>query len=203
MVPNYVDFEVWVKINLTKSFSSTQNITWQNTWTIAVWMIWRWRCASIHDDGFQRPHDPVMIIKNFGYDYEKSSEILCIENDPIHRNEVTVIWEKPAVRWVKLNCDAARKTNQIISACGGLLRDCNGVWIGGFCRLLGSTSVLRAEAWGLLDGIQFASSLALDSLEIECDLKVLVDSVTNRCLICLEIARIIVAVRACLASFRH
>lgn len=75
------------------------------------------------------------------------------------------------------------------------------MWIGGFCRMLGSSSVLKAEAWGLLEGIRFASTLALDSLEIECDSKVIVDSVSDRCLICPEIATIVGAIRSHLASF--
>lgn len=38
--------------------------------------------------------------------------------------------------------------------CGGVLRDASGCWRGGFVRNLGTCSVLAAELWGILSGLQ-------------------------------------------------
>lgn len=108
---------------------------------------------------------------------------------------------KPDNGWAKLNSDGAKRTN--LSACGGLIRDAEGKWIRGFCRFLGSSSVLRAEAWGLLEGVRLALDLALDSMELECDSRILVDSVLGRCAICPEIRRMVLGIRQCLNGFRR
>lgn len=42
------------------------------------------------------------------------------------------------------------------AACGGLIRDHNGVFILGFQKKIGTCSVLPAGLWGLRDGLKFA-----------------------------------------------
>lgn len=64
-------------------------------------------------------------------------------------------------------------------------------------------SVLKAEAWGLLEGIRLASDLGLDSLDIECDSKVLVDAVNGGVATCLEISNIVRDVHCRLSAFRR
>lgn len=71
----------------------------------------------------------------------------------------------------------------------------------GFCKNLGVCSVLRAEALGLLEGIRIAANLAFDNIEIECDSRVLVESILGRCAVCPEIARVVEMVRQCLERF--
>lgn len=129
--------------------------------------------------------------------------MLGIVNESIQKEEIAVGWHKPASGWVKLNCDGARKRDPVVAACGGLIRDCDGAWVGGFCRFLGVASVLKAEAWGLLEGIRLASYLALDSLDIECDSKVLVDAVNGGAATCPEIRNIVEDVHCTLLAFRR
>lgn len=50
-----------------------------------------------------------------------------------------------------------------------------------FAKFLGFSSVLKAEAWGFLEGLQLALDIEVDSLEIECDNATLVGYVQGRC----------------------
>ena len=61
-------------------------------------------------------------------------------------------WYPPNEGWVKVNIDESFCRDLNFAACGGLIRDENGVWKGGFARRLGSCSVLEAELWRLYDG---------------------------------------------------
>lgn len=49
----------------------------------------------------------------------------------------------------------------------------------GFNRYLGVCSVLKKEAWGLLEGLHVAGDLVIQSLQIECDSMVTVDAVIH------------------------
>lgn len=42
------------------------------------------------------------------------------------------------------------------SGCGGVFRDDNGVWLGGFSKFVGYCSVVVAELWGILEGLKMA-----------------------------------------------
>lgn len=50
----------------------------------------------------------------------------------------------------------AAKSSLGVVGCGGLLRDYNGVWIGGFAKHLGVCSTYVAELWGVLEGLNMA-----------------------------------------------
>lgn len=50
----------------------------------------------------------------------------------------------------------AAKSSLGVAGCGGLLRDYNGVWIGGFAKHLGVCSTYVAELWGVLEGLNMA-----------------------------------------------
>ncbi|KAE8686584.1 hypothetical protein F3Y22_tig00111057pilonHSYRG00054 [Hibiscus syriacus] len=50
-------------------------------------------------------------------------------NNKLHR--ANVIWALPPIGWVKLNVDGARSSSTGLVACGGVLGDSNGNWMGG------------------------------------------------------------------------
>ncbi|PKI70142.1 hypothetical protein CRG98_009474 [Punica granatum] len=57
----------------------------------------------------------------------------------------SVGWIKPDYGWVKLDTDGAAKDNLGRGAAGGLLRDANGSWLGGFVHNVWITTSLPAE----------------------------------------------------------
>lgn len=54
---------------------------------------------------------------------------------------------------MKLNTDGAWRSSDRAAVGGGLVRDKNGKWLWGYTRSLGRCSVLEAELWQILDGL--------------------------------------------------
>lgn len=69
--------------------------------------------------------------------------------------------------WFKLNTDASVINDE--AGGGGLTGDSEGLWVWGFSRHIGPTSVLMAELWALHDGIHIAKKLNIHNLIINVD----------------------------------
>ncbi|KAL4369184.1 hypothetical protein GQ457_05G026390 [Hibiscus cannabinus] len=65
------------------------------------------------------------------------------------------------LRWWKVNMDSSRLPRSGSSACGGVIRDCNGRWICRFTKAIGQCSILEAELWGVHLGWSGVNSLVL------------------------------------------
>ncbi|MCI43339.1 RNA-directed DNA polymerase (Reverse transcriptase), partial [Trifolium medium] len=59
-------------------------------------------------------------------------------------------WNPPTNGRVKLNTGGACKEG-ITAGCGGVVRDSNGRWCGGFAKYVGNCSPFVAEIWGVLE----------------------------------------------------
>ncbi|GAU26682.1 hypothetical protein TSUD_314590 [Trifolium subterraneum] len=55
-------------------------------------------------------------------------------------------WLPPKANFVKLNTNGASKDNTV-AGCGGVTRDCQGEWIGGFAKCVGVSLAFVAEMW--------------------------------------------------------
>ena len=55
-----------------------------------------------------------------------------------------------------MNSDGAMKHDSGLAAAGGVMRDENGKWIGGFAAHLGYCSSVQAEIWGAWYGQKMA-----------------------------------------------
>jgi ribonuclease HI len=77
-------------------------------------------------------------------------------------------WKPPDVGWIKLNTDGACK-EVYAAGCGGILRNNNGEWLGGFAKQLGICSAFMAELWGVLEGLRFAWRMGYRAVELEVD----------------------------------
>ena len=89
-------------------------------------------------------------------------------------------WEKPCNRWLKLNTDGSSLGNPGLASGGGLLRDENGSWIGGFSRRIGIANSFTAELWALRDGLLLCRQLNVQAVAIELDASAIVDAFTHQ-----------------------
>ncbi|PNX57779.1 ribonuclease H, partial [Trifolium pratense] len=59
---------------------------------------------------------------------------------------------------------------QSVAGCGGVIRDNNSVWRGGFANNLGICSAYVAELWGVVfEGLRYARRLGFNRIELEVD----------------------------------
>lgn len=67
----------------------------------------------------------------------------------------TFTWSPPISNWVKLNSDGTCKNN-LVDGYGGVIKDENGKWLGGFSKYLGPCNAFMDEMWGLFEGDKLA-----------------------------------------------
>lgn len=60
---------------------------------------------------------------------------------------------------------------------GGIIRNENGGWVKGYAQAIGVTTSVVVELWALKDGLWLCISLKLPTMEIELDVKVVIDLV--------------------------
>ncbi|KAK7306532.1 hypothetical protein VNO77_44479 [Canavalia gladiata] len=112
--------------------------------------------------------------KHLRCDYDNSNKIL---NSGIKMKKTKVIWctwRCPPNGWVCLNTDGSvydkKRNGRIGSACGGLIRDSTGCFLGGFNVNLGSiSSVTLAELWGVVHGLKLAWDIGWKKVKVDID----------------------------------
>ncbi|CAA7054619.1 unnamed protein product [Microthlaspi erraticum] len=70
---------------------------------------------------------------------------------PTNRQERLISWSPPSVGWMKLNTDGASLGNPGAATAGGVLRNGDGQWCGGFALNIGRCTAPLAELWGISD----------------------------------------------------
>lgn len=78
-------------------------------------------------------------------------------------------WRPPRQGWVKVNTDGCLKPNTNDAAWGGILRDSQAAFMGGFTYNLGRCSAIEAELWGILKGLECAWRNGYRRLHLETD----------------------------------
>ena len=80
---------------------------------------------------------------------------------------------------MKLNTDGASHGNPGLASAGGVLRDGEGEWCGGFALNIGRCSAPLAELWGVYYGLVIAWEKGIRRLEVEVDSKMVVGFLTT------------------------
>ncbi|KAL5787859.1 hypothetical protein ACOSP7_004808 [Xanthoceras sorbifolium] len=120
---------------------------------ISLWCIWKWHCSRIFYSNFKTPPLPYLFITGFGRACWKAINDGGLAKDDIFN---LIVLKPPPFGLVKLNVDGSVCSGLNLVAAGGVIRDCNKAWLGGFAINKGIVSILEAELWGLLEGLKFA-----------------------------------------------
>lgn len=105
---------------------------------------------------------------------EDKLDLLSLESDYLYFG----VWIKPPSGWFKLDVDGARSGNGLIGV-GGVIRDSTGSWCAGFAACNEKGSVLEAEIWGLLLGLELAATNLCIHLLVDCDSAILVEMINK------------------------
>lgn len=91
---------------------------------ITVWWIWRWRNDAAFNNRLVQDKIKVNRLR------EQYGEIMRAHTSDARMREDTretlLKWRRPKVGTLALNVDVSVSSNHETSACGGVLRDCNG-----------------------------------------------------------------------------
>jgi ribonuclease HI len=90
-------------------------------------------------------------------------------------------WSAPKDGFVKLNGDDSVTNHGALAACGGVVRNADGVFIFGFSYNSGACTITTAELWAILKGLQLAKDRRFMYIEIESDSTSAVSMISNGC----------------------
>lgn len=124
----------WLFVNLSKD-SETGFGPWSTLFAVSVWWAWKWRCGNIFGDG-KLWRDRVSFVKK----YAKEIHQVMSKNEngrSVRREERLISWLPPLVSWMKLNNDGVSHGNPGLATAGGVIRNGEGQWIGGFALNIG------------------------------------------------------------------
>ncbi|VYS68370.1 unnamed protein product [Arabidopsis thaliana] len=80
---------------------------------------------------------------------------------------------------MKLNTDGASRGNPGLATVGGVVRDGQGRWCGGFALNIGVCSASLAELWGVYYGLNIAWERRFRRVELEVDSELVVVFLTR------------------------
>ncbi|KAE8714163.1 LRR receptor-like serine/threonine-protein kinase EFR-like [Hibiscus syriacus] len=112
---------------------------------------------------------------DIGYEKVGRSPPVFMPDDSAFNHEIWP-YRPPTAGAVKPNIDGAVDLRTAEAKAGGLIRDCNGQWLGGFHRNMGLCSAFQAELWVLLDGLKLAWTDGFKDIEVELDNQEVVDT---------------------------
>lgn len=92
---------------------------------------------------------------------------------------VRVRWGKPQAGWCCLSTDGFASASSGRAGCGGLIRDEQGEWVGGFPRRLGCLDSFIAELWGLRNGPMLCKNMNLNAVSVQLDAMSIVQLLTS------------------------
>lgn len=96
-----------------------------------------------------------------------------------HMVKVMVRWMPPRVGWMKLNTDGASQGNPGPAIAGGVIRNGEGEWCGGFVLNIGRCTAPLAELWGVYYGLLAAWEKGFRRVEVEVDSEMVVEFLTT------------------------
>jgi len=163
----------WLFANLGDRRKTCES-TWSTLFALSIWWAWKWRCGNIF--GVQdKCRDRVRFLKDLARETSMAHVIVrTLSGGHGERVERLIAWSKPEEGWWKLNTDGASRGNPGLASAGGVLRDEEGAWRGGFALNIGVCSAPLAELWGVYYGLYIAWERRVTRLEIEVDSEIVV-----------------------------
>lgn len=128
-------------------------ITWAELIPFCLWGLW----LACIDNQFNDKNE----ITKATHCYEKAVEYQMLAQHKEKRqaqSNIQVKWTLPNPGYIKLNVDGAVKENPEQGGIGGVFRDHNGQWIGGFSCKIQWTNPLLGELQALHKSLTCASS---------------------------------------------
>lgn len=144
----------WLSRNLCNN-NVQDGIPWATTFAVAVWWGWKWRCWNVFGKN-KLWRDRVKFLRNLAREVTSSKKMEEVNRPTGQRVELMIGWKPPRVGWMKLNTDGASQGNLGLASAGGMLRDGDGEWCGGFALDIGRYSAPLAELWEVYYGLVIA-----------------------------------------------
>ncbi|RYR17534.1 hypothetical protein Ahy_B03g062245 [Arachis hypogaea] len=92
-----------------------------------------------------------------------------------------ISWSRPDEGYIKVNVDGSWFGHTNNAACGGVFRDSNGRFLKGFSSNLGNYSIMHAELWAVIHGLNIATANGYQNLIVESDSAEAINFINHGC----------------------
>ncbi|KAG7548857.1 hypothetical protein ISN44_As12g040050 [Arabidopsis suecica] len=121
----------WFFVNLGEN-GDVEGRQWSTLFAMVTWWGWKWCCGNVFGTN-GKCRDRVKFLKDLAEEVTKAYLATEDGNRQMGRVERLIAWTPPREGWLKLNTDGESKGNPGLASAGGVLRDAEGRWCGGFC----------------------------------------------------------------------
>ncbi|CAL1380726.1 unnamed protein product [Linum trigynum] len=173
----------WFRMNLKGVFGGTDAEVWPSRFALTCWYVWKYRNDYIFQGKKLAESSLINYVisktKDWLDTWDRANHNLASIEKPL-REDRLIGWNAPSAGWRKMNTDGASQGSSGLATAGGVLRDSDGDWLGGFCCKIGTGSAILAELWGIHQGLIMAWKQGTQFLILETDSKLAIDLIRNR-----------------------
>ncbi|KAK3212577.1 hypothetical protein Dsin_017283 [Dipteronia sinensis] len=137
-----LDRKDWLHPNLSCNKLITDRCPNYIFFAVVLWFIWKWRCDIIFNSNFKIPSGPAMFILRYVETWLNATNDMDKEFD---LKTCLLSWKPLSQDWVKLNVDGSMSPGLGCIVGGGVMRDPQKNWLGGFAPNKGLGSVIEVE----------------------------------------------------------
>ena len=127
-----------------------------------IWSLWLSRNEHTFRNRRPSPMELIARIKQLSLDLEEAMT-------KVPTKRISKHWRKAKKGWIKLNSDASFDSVEYTCKLGGLLRDEEGNWKGGYWSRTTAGCVTEAELRAIAEGLEFAWKMRPQRIEVETD----------------------------------
>lgn len=172
------DVPSWFSFNL-RNQNVCNDMNWNTAFAVTVWHVWSERNNLVFRGKHISAEESFWKVRQYVNEVMFSNSKLA--SMQVGKRTKLIGWSFPENDWIKCNTDGACLEGGLRIGCGGVFRDSSGNWIFGFTRHIGEGSVLTAELWGIVSGLEIAWDTGYRKIWIESDSLTSVNLIKNGC----------------------
>lgn len=142
---------------------------------IIAWSVWKLRNNVIFNGGTREVTSEVAGILAYAKSITVANRRRHQKND---QESNRICWQPPPKDWCKMG--GAKHLLTVRSSVGGLFRDHKGKWITGYSRSIEICSIVDAEFWIIMDGLDIAWRRCIEQLMVESDSLLAVSTINGQ-----------------------
>ncbi|KAK4282627.1 hypothetical protein QN277_013982 [Acacia crassicarpa] len=172
------DTKSWMVHNFGVAVNCNVSERWLTIFLITCWKIWNWRNKVNHGEEVLPQEFKMEFIRRLIQDVEETTVCKGLRGNA-GVNQLNIAWQFPKEGYIKINTDGEAKGNPGLAACGVVIRNTHGCWLGGYAFRLGICSAYKAELWGMLHGLEEAWQAGFRRVILESDSLIAVTVLTR------------------------
>ncbi|MED6181435.1 hypothetical protein PIB30_118602 [Stylosanthes scabra] len=163
----------WMISNLSKAND------WSTTFGVATSTIWFYRNKFIFESCNSLPKGVVDSIIARTDDIRRVFGHLSTYRKLMSNANTLIRWLPPQDNHMQINTDGSFDPSRNNAACGGIIRDHMGRFVKAFSHNIGCCSIMQAELWGILKGIEIAVANGFLNIVVDSDSSMAINFVKN------------------------